>query len=211
MKKILIILLASFSILLLISQVSEYSNKETFYSESTYGEYADSNEKASVINDVESVENNYSDDVVITSTTKDNNIAKQSNENNLNYSDEVNKQDNNVQDTLNDSIIEDNKIISNDIIKEDKVLQNKLLRNNKNIILIDKSEGNYCAQAIEYFYEDANYKYYFTCIKSQYMFVIKAGKEYKLVEALNNKIVTIEELEENGYKFPKEEKNLVSK
>ena len=74
---------------------------------------------------------------------------------------------------------------------------------------IDKSFGKMCAQAIEYFYEDANYKYYFTCMKSSYMYVIKDGKEYKLVDALRNNIVTMKELNDNGYQFPKKMKNVV--
>ena len=79
---------------------------------------------------------------------------------------------------------------------------------NKKIILEDRTKGTNCAQAIEYFYEDREYRYYFTCIKSNNMYVIVDKKEYKLVYALNNGIVTIQELEKNGYKFAKESKNL---
>ena len=65
---------------------------------------------------------------------------------------------------------------------------------------------------IEYFYEDNAYKYYFTCIKSSSMYLLIDGKEYPLKEALNNKVTTIKELEENnGIKFLKQSKNLVTK
>lgn len=81
------------------------------------------------------------------------------------------------------------------------------LSSNKKIILIDKS-GDYCAEEIEYFYSDNKYKYYFTCIKSQNMYVLIDGREYGLVYALENKIVTISELEDNGYHFLKEKLNV---
>lgn len=100
--------------------------------------------------------------------------------------------------TIDDSKINPGKIDDN-INKERK------------ITLIDKSKGKNCAQAIEYFYEDSAYKYYFTCIKSPSMYLLIDGKEYLLKEALNNKITTIKELEENGIKFLKQSKNLVTK
>ena len=79
--------------------------------------------------------------------------------------------------------------------KEDLIDSNK-------ITLIDRS-GDYCAQAIEYFFEDENGIYYFNCVKSNNMYVVFKGVEYKLVYALENKIVTIKQLEENGYRFNK--------
>lgn len=100
-------------------------------------------------------------------------------------------------------IVEKNKKINKDfglIISMD-------IETKKSIKLVDKSNG-ICAQAIEYFYEDDNYRYYFTCIMSNSIYVIINKQEYLLVEALNNKIVTIEELEQNGYTFKKESKNL---
>ena len=68
--------------------------------------------------------------------------------------------------------------------------------NKKVITITDKSEGQYCADAIEYYYKD----YYFTCIKSQYVIVTVNGKEYTIKEALNNCIVTMDELIEIGFK-----------
>lgn len=68
--------------------------------------------------------------------------------------------------------------------------------NKKVITITDKSEGQYCADAIEYYYKD----YYFTCIKSQYVIVTVNGKKYNIKEALNNGIVTMDELIEAGFK-----------
>jgi len=76
----------------------------------------------------------------------------------------------------------------------------------KTIILEDRSNGAYCAQAIEVFYEDNQYQYYFNCVKSNSMYVIINSKEYKLVYALKNNLVTINELEDAGYKFMKKSK-----
>ena len=76
------------------------------------------------------------------------------------------------------------------------------------VILVDKFPSNNCAHAIEYFYWDDQYKYYFNCIKSDYMYVIVNDVEYKLVDALENSVVTIEMLENNGYIFKKEKINL---
>ena len=70
-------------------------------------------------------------------------------------------------------------------------------KENKKIITItDRSEGEDCAQAIEYYYKD----YYFTCIKSQSVIVTVNGKEYTIKEALNNGIVTMDELIAIGFK-----------
>lgn len=69
----------------------------------------------------------------------------------------------------------------------------------KSIEVIDKSTGKYCAEAIEYFYQN----YYFSCIKSNYVYVKINGKEYLLKDALKNGIVTMKELEDAGYKFRK--------
>lgn len=80
--------------------------------------------------------------------------------------------------------------------------------NSKEIILEDRMNGNYCLQAIECFYEDNEYQYCFNCVKSNSMYVIINGVEYKLVYALENSIVTMEELENNGYSFLKKSKNL---
>lgn len=82
----------------------------------------------------------------------------------------------------------------------------------KKITIIDKSDPDAsCASAIEYYYEDNEYKYYFTCIKSPSIYVKINDKEYNIKYALNNHIVTIKELESSGFKLLKESKNLVTK
>lgn len=77
--------------------------------------------------------------------------------------------------------------------------------------IIDKTEV--CAQSLEKFYEDEEYEYYFSCIKSNNIF-INIGKNflgediiYSLKDALNEKIVTIEKLEKNGLSFSKVRKS----
>lgn len=82
--------------------------------------------------------------------------------------------------------------------------------NGRIIKIIDRSSVN-CAQAIEYYYEDSNYKYYFNCIMSPSVFVVIDGIEYNLKIALNNGFVTMEELEEAGFRPLKESKNLVDR
>ena len=127
--------------------------------------------------------------------------------------------------SLSEEIIDENKLdITNstnntneqiiteteEIVKNKKIIDKSLnlqLSKTTNIILVDKSNGDVCAQVIDVFYSDNNYDYYFTCLKSPNMYVIKNGKEYKLKQALENGIVTISELESIGYTFPKKSKN----
>ena len=89
--------------------------------------------------------------------------------------------------------VKEEKNIINDIVipqdpKEDIV-------NEKNITLKDRSNGE-CAMALEFYYQD----YYFTCIKSHNVIVTVNGKSYTIKEALNNKIVTMDELINVGFK-----------
>lgn len=85
------------------------------------------------------------------------------------------------------------KTIINDIVipqdpKEDII-------NEKTITIEDRSNGE-CAMALEFYYQD----YYFTCIKSHNVIVTVNGKSYTIKEALNNKIVTMDELINVGFK-----------
>ena len=111
----------------------------------------------------------------------------------------------NIKEALNNKVVTmaDNKIPEETIIKDEDIAVSK-----DKITIIDESKDTACASAIEYYYEDNNYKYYFTCIKSGNIFVIVDGKKYNIKEALNNKVVTMAELESNGFKPLKEEKNL---
>lgn len=89
--------------------------------------------------------------------------------------------------------VKEEKTIINDIVipqdsKEDII-------NEKTIIIEDRSNGE-CAMALEFYYQD----YYFTCIKSHNVIVTVNGKSYTIKEALNNKIVTMDELINVGFK-----------
>ena len=89
--------------------------------------------------------------------------------------------------------VKEEKTIINDIVipqdpKEDIV-------NEKNITIEDRSNGE-CAMALEFYYQD----YYFTCIKSHNVIVTVNGKSYTIKEALNSKIVTMDELINVGFK-----------
>ena len=89
--------------------------------------------------------------------------------------------------------VKEEKTIINDIVipqdpKEDIV-------NEKNITIEDRSNGEY-AMALEFYYQD----YYFTCIKSHNVIVTVNGKSYTIKEALNSKIVTMDELINVGFK-----------
>lgn len=89
--------------------------------------------------------------------------------------------------------VKEEKTIINDIVipqdsKEDII-------NEKTITIEDRSNGE-CAMALEFYYQD----YYFTCIKSHNVIVTVNGKSYTIKEALNNKIVTMDELISVGFK-----------
>ena len=89
--------------------------------------------------------------------------------------------------------VKEEKTIINDIVipqdpKEDIV-------NEKAITIEDRSNGE-CAMALEFYYQD----YYFTCIKSHNVIVTVNGKSYTIKEALNSKIVTMDELINVGFK-----------
>ncbi len=71
--------------------------------------------------------------------------------------------------------------------------------------IIDNTEV--CAQALEKFYEDDKYEYYFPCIKSGNVLIhfgkYLSGEEMQMPvkEALTKKNVTIEQLQEKGLSF----------
>lgn len=74
-------------------------------------------------------------------------------------------------------------------------------KSQREITIIDKT-GEVCADALLYFYEDSNYKYYFNCLKN--VFVQINDEEYEIGDALENKKVTLYELKEAGLVFYKE-------
>lgn len=84
---------------------------------------------------------------------------------------------------------------------------------NKNNIIKEKSkleiiDATYtCAQALEQFYEDDNYTYSFPCVKSSSMYVkFENGNKMLIVDALEAKKVTIDELIDAGLEVYKQEK-----
>ena len=91
-----------------------------------------------------------------------------------------------------DPVKEEKTIINDIVIPQD--LKEDII-NEKTITIEDRSNGE-CAMALEFYYQD----YYFTCIKSHNVIVTVNGKSYTIKEALNNKIVTMDELINVGFK-----------
>jgi hypothetical protein len=64
-----------------------------------------------------------------------------------------------------------------------------------------------CAQEVEKFYEDKKYVYYFSCRKSKSVFVeLKNGNKMLVVDALDEGLVTIDELMDAGLDAKKQKK-----
>jgi hypothetical protein len=74
-------------------------------------------------------------------------------------------------------------------------------KNDNDITIVDKT-GEVCGEALLYFYKDSEYNYYFSCLKN--IWVQVDGDEYEVSDALENKVVTIDELAAAGLKFSKE-------
>lgn len=89
------------------------------------------------------------------------------------------------------------------VISSSNVLVNKLS-------IIDRC-GEYTTQVIDEFYQDSEYIYYFTSGRSGCTYVNVNGKEYSVKSALNDKIVTMKELEDIGFKCNKKSRDLVDK
>ncbi len=75
-------------------------------------------------------------------------------------------------------------------------------------VLIDKTKEQpdfVCAEALEGFYEDDDYLYYYSCIKSDYIVVrYKDGHEEPVKDALKNGKITIKDLDKYGISYYKE-------
>lgn len=64
-----------------------------------------------------------------------------------------------------------------------------------------------CAEALESFYEDEEYIYFWECIKDKYMLVeYESGYEEKVSDALKYKTITIEDLSSYNISYIKERK-----
>lgn len=107
----------------------------------------------------------------------------------------------------------DNSKNNDEELKSEKVpfieIPNNSIVVNKKITIDNRC--NITAQAFEKIYEDNDYTYYLSTISSGCIYVKVNGNEYTLKKAINEKIVTVYELEENGFKFIKEERNFVTR
>ena len=150
----------------------------------------------------------YKNSLVTVSIVNDNNI-KLSNAFTKVKEDTVNKEvDNNKKITIRFYNIDNNsssyksnitipKEVEKNIINDIVIPQDPKgdIVNEKNITIEDRSNGE-CAMALEFYYQD----YYFTCIKSHNVIVTVNGKSYTIKEVLYNKIVTMDELINVGFK-----------
>ena len=70
-----------------------------------------------------------------------------------------------------------------------------------------KIKGFTCAEALEGFYADENYTYYWSCIKNKYMIVkYDDGSKELISEALEKKHIDIQMLDKFNISYIKEEK-----
>lgn len=140
-------------------------------------------------------------------TTTDKNKTNENTKNdNTTTKDTETKKDNNIVNDNNKS--DTNKDVPK--IDKDKLILKDNQNTNSNIKIEDRQKGD-CAQALDYYYKDNEYEYYFTCKKSNSVYIIKDGKEYTIKYALNNNIVTMQELIDNGFNPLKKSRNLVDK
>lgn len=64
-----------------------------------------------------------------------------------------------------------------------------------------------CAEVLEQFYEDENYVYYFSCIKSEYIIVkYNDNTEDTVKKALENNVITISDLDKYNINYYKHKK-----
>lgn len=76
--------------------------------------------------------------------------------------------------------------------------------------IVDTTKDNkdfVCAEALEEFYSDDNYAYYWDCIKDKYMLVrYESGFEETISNALKNGTITISDLDRYGIDYIKNKK-----
>lgn len=124
-----------------------------------------------------------------------------------------------AQNESNNDNIESNKEQNNNLENQENdkneltppVINEKPEDNNlviKNITDTTKLSSNFaCAQAIDVFYEDSNYKYYYTCIKSNYIIVeYTNGTKENIKVALKNNHIKITDLDKYNISYLKEQK-----
>ena len=91
----------------------------------------------------------------------------------------------------------------------DNNLDDWMSKHNYKLEIIDETES--CDTALELFYENELYEYYFDCIKSDYVYArINDGEKYLVKELLTNNptdyVISIDRFERAGLKFTKKEK-----
>lgn len=83
--------------------------------------------------------------------------------------------------------------------------------NGGNYILVDQTKNQkdfVCAEALESFYEDENYTYYWSCIKNNYMIVkYTDGSQELISEALRQKHIDIQVLDKFNISYIKMDDN----
>lgn len=83
--------------------------------------------------------------------------------------------------------------------------KNNIIKKQSNLEIIDATYS--CAQIVQKFYEDDKYIYSFPCAKSNSVYVkFKNGNKMLVVDALESKKVTIDELLDAGLQVYKESK-----
>jgi len=91
----------------------------------------------------------------------------------------------------------------------DNNLDDWVSKRNYKLEIIDETEN--CDTALELFYENELYEYYFSCIKSDYVYArINNGEKYLIKELLTNNptdyVISIDRFERAGLDFIKQEK-----
>lgn len=151
----------------------------------------------------EDKENNKND---VTNNDNDK-TSKPNNDNNSSNNNESGN--NNLVNDNNDKEDSNNKVDIDIPNNEDVDIPNKNEQNKNEITVnndfkIEDRTGKYCAQAIDEFWRDSTGIYYFTCKRSNNIYIIfKNGEEYLLKDALSKGKVTINELKEKGLGFLK--------
>ena len=83
----------------------------------------------------------------------------------------------------------------------DKLVIKEIIDKTKTMIIFS------CAEALDQFYEDEQYQYYFNCLKSKYIIVkYQDGSEETVKEALKNNRIKISNLDEYKIDYIKYEK-----
>ena len=77
------------------------------------------------------------------------------------------------------------------------------------LLLLELASSITCNTALEQFYEDKEYIYYFPCEKSKYVIVIYSnGYQETVKSSLEYGDITIEDLEKNNIEFIKQKKDM---